>query len=160
MQKRHLWVFVVAALSFAVVALSPLVLSIQEATSFDGFSAEGRAETALYVDSGENLAFVESAIAQVNGVGDYEPAKEKLYVKFDIEKIKNLDLAQKTIYVSGRLSGTWIPGSLANMRIAAPGEYNSLRLRGCKAGDVMADIDFPEWFRMIIFPMKGFCLIS
>ena len=96
------------------------------------------------MDSGENLAFVESAIAQVNGVGDYEPAKEKLYVKFDIEKIKDLDLAQKTIYVSGRLSGTWIPGSLANMPIAAPGEYNSLRLRGYKADDVMADIDFPD----------------
>lgn len=144
MQKRRLWVFVVAALSFAVVALSPLVLSIQEATSFDGFSAEGRAETALYVDSGDNLSFVESAIAQVNGVDDYEPAKERLYVKFDIEKIKNLDLAQKTIYVSGRLSGTWIPGSLANMPIAAPGEYNSLRLRGYKTDDVMADIGFPD----------------
>ena len=88
MQKRRLSVFVVAALSFAVVALSPLVLSIREATSFDGFSAEGRAEAALYVDSGDNLGFVESAIAQANGVDDYAPAKEKLCVKFDLEKLR------------------------------------------------------------------------
>lgn len=59
----------------------------------------------------------------------YKSAREYVYLKYDIEKIKNIDLEEKTIYVSGKISGTWIPDSIANASIAPAGGYNTLRLK-------------------------------
>ena len=100
---------VLGLLSFGVVAFSPIYLSYSEVSAVDGELLDESAETQLYVDSGRNLAFIEEAIAKVNGIDGYEGAKESVHVKFDIEKIKNIDLEQKTIYISGKVSGTWIP---------------------------------------------------
>ena len=132
------------ALSFIVVAFSPIYLSLIEVSAVDGELLDESAETQLYVDSGRNLAFMEQAIAKVNGLDGYVGATENVHVKFDIEKIKNIDLEQKTIYVSGKVSGTWIPNSIAEVAIAPPGEYNTLRLSGYQEDDIMKDMVFPD----------------
>lgn len=129
-----------AAISFLVVSLSPIVLSLGESVT----STNREAEITTYVDSGKNLEFLERVIAKANGVEDYRPAIEKMYVKVDIEKVKDIDLSAKTVYVAGKVSGTWVPGSIGLRSIAKSGEYNSLRFKGYENQDLMEDMFFPD----------------
>jgi|TARA_Y100000589_G_C27190801_1_gene644727 hypothetical protein len=144
MLTKKWFMVVLGLLSFGVVAFSPIYLSFTEVSAVDGELLDESAETQLYIDSGRNLAFIEQAIAKVNGIDGYEGAKESVHIKFDIEKIKNIDLEQKTIYISGKVSGTWIPNSIAEVSIAPPGEYNTLRLSGYQEEDIMKDMVFPD----------------
>ena len=134
------WLMVALALiSFVVVSLSPVVLSLGESAT----SRNREVEIRTYVDSGKNLEFLERVIAQANGIKNYQPADQKLYVKVDIEKVKNIDLSAKTVYVAGKVSGTWVPGSVGRQPIARPGEYNAMRFRGYDNQDLMEDMFFP-----------------
>ena len=134
------WLMVaLAVISFVVVSLSPVFLSLGESAN----SGNREVEIRTYVDSGKNLEFLERVIAQANGIEGYSPADEKLYVKIDIEKVKDINLAAKTVYVAGKVSGTWVQGSIGRKPIAKSGEYNSLRFKGYDNQDLMEDMFFP-----------------
>lgn len=73
----------------------------------------------------------------------YKNARECVCLKYGIEKIKSIDLEEKTIYVSGKISGTWILGSIANALIAPAVGHNTLRLKNYSEEGVMKDMVFP-----------------
>ena len=115
---------------FLVVALSPVFLSFKDSYSVTSTSESIGSATHSYIYSDVGLKFLETSIAQANGLTDYASPSENIYIHFDIDKIKDIDLSCKTIYISGKVAGTWVPNSIGKMSIANSSEYNSMKFAG------------------------------
>lgn len=129
---------------FLVVALSPVFLSFKDSYSVTSTSESIGSATHSYTYSDVGLKFLETSIAQANGLTDYASPSENIYIHFDIDKIKDIDLSSKTIYISGKVAGTWVPNSIGKMSIANSSEYNSMKFAGYSKEDIMQDMIMPN----------------
>ena len=97
-----------------------------------------------YIYNKKNISILETAIAKSNGQLNYEPPKKDLFVKLDIEKVKDINLSNKTIYLSGKVVGTWVPDSIGKLPITSPKAYASSRIKNYSSRDIMKDMLFPD----------------
>ena len=109
-------------LCFIIVTASPIFLSLKDSQSVNNSVDSVDSETYSYTYNDVGLKFLEKSIAKANGVLDYASPSENVYIHFDVNKIKDVDLADKTIYISGKVSGTWIPDSIGKVSIANSSE--------------------------------------
>ena len=128
MKNRKLMMPLFSFLCFIIVTASPIFLSLKDSQSVSNSTDSVDSETYSYAYNEVGLKFLEKLIAKANGVLDYSSPSENVYIHFDVNKIKDVDLADKTIYISGKVSGTWIPDSIGKVSIANSSEYNFLKL--------------------------------
>ena len=132
-------------MSFTVAISSPIVLSYLELNVSDvGGESISSSFTHEYVYSREKVSFLETAIAKSNGQTDYRPPSNDLFVKLDIDKVKDIDLSSKTMYLAGKLIGTWVPDSINKTPITGAKAYASSRIKDYSSKDLMKDISFPD----------------
>ena len=132
-------------MSFIVAISSPIVLSYLELNvSSIGGESISSSLTHEYIYSREKISILETAIAKSNGQTNYIPPSKDLFVKLDIEKVKDIDLSNKTMYLAGKLIGTWVPDSINKTPITGAKAYASSRIKDYSSRDIMKDISFPD----------------
>ena len=144
MRNRRLIMPVLSFLCFCVVTVSPIFLSFKDSHSITNTIDRLDSETYSYIYSDVGLNFLEKSIAESNNVEDYISPSENVYIYFDINKIKDVDLTEKTIYISGKVAGTWVPDSIGKTSIANSSEYNSLKFDKYQEEDLMRDMVIPN----------------
>jgi len=133
--------FVVAA--FIVVTLTPILWSVYEASFQFGsgpsdvpaahvYSVDRRSETAL-----------EQVFASVNGVKGFAPVDRSLILQFTLDRLADLDLSSRTIFVSGKVSAVWSPESIGKTLIT-PDRYQEERIADYKELDLLKDLEMPD----------------
>ena len=130
--------------SFIVAITSPVILSFLElnVTSIGGGSISSSLSHE-YEYSRENISLLETAIARSNGQINYKAPPKDLFVKLDIERAKDIDLSNKTIYLAGKVVGTWTEDSFVKKPITGS-TYASTRISDYSSKDLMEDILFPD----------------
>lgn len=144
MKNRKLMMPLFSFLCFIIVTASPIFLSLKDSQSINNSADSVDSETYSYTYNDVGLKFLEKSIAKANGVLDYASPSENVYIHFDVNKIKDVDLADKTIYISGKVSGTWIPDSIGKVSIANSSEYNFLKFNSYEQEDIMRDMVIPN----------------
>ena len=134
-------------LSFIVAITSPVILSLFDLNTSGsdlGSKSDSAPITREYTYSKKNLSILESAIAKSNGQLDYTVPNKDVFIKLDIEKVKDMDLFSKTIFLSGKVIGTWVPDSIGKIPITSSSEYASSRIKDYASIDIMEDMVFPD----------------
>ena len=130
--------------SFIVAITSPVILSFLELNIIN--ISGGSISSSLsheYEYSKQNISLLETAIARSNGQINYKAPSKDLFVKLDIERVKDIDLSNKTIYLAGKVVGTWTEDSIVKKPITGS-TYALSRIRDYSSKDLMEDILFPD----------------
>ena len=130
--------------SFIVAITSPVILSFLELNIIN--ISGGSISSSLsheYEYSKQNISLLETAIARSNGQINYKAPSKDLFVKLDIERVKDIDLSNKTIYLAGKVVGTWTEDSIVKKPITGS-TYALSRISDYSSKDLMEDILFPD----------------
>ena len=166
LSRRNLMTPLLGVIAFAVVVLSPLLIAGLDANVFR-VTQEARSDSEhRYQYKPERLNRLEKLIASSNQrESDFKEASSPMYVDIDVERVRNIDLTDKTAYVSGIIKGVWsAEQSLSKGGIGPKTSYASSRIENeMAAEDLMNDIevmglikdDFFEYKKVSHQKLKG-----
>ena len=135
---------VLVALAFLSVCLLPFVVSWIEATRAPQTQSGGTAEVSHdYLYQSKTLDSLEEVFAKANQVSGFKPVQKPLYLKVDLERIDDVNLARRSAFVSGKLTGVWGDQSLGRMSITPKQGYDALKSAPLDR-DLLAQMFFPD----------------
>ena len=98
--RLNLFLPLVAVGAVVVVILAPVLWSFYEASFYFGSRDAAPAAHVYEVNRGTEK-YLEQAFALDNGIQGFSPVERDLMLKFTIDKVADLDLARRTVFVSG-----------------------------------------------------------
>ena len=140
--RLNLFLPLVAIGAVVLVTLGPVVWSFYEASFYFG-DRESAPAAHVYEVNRETEKYLEQAIALDNGVQGFRPVGRDLMLKFTLDKVADLDLARRTVFVSGKVSAVWSPESLGQ-KIITSDRYQAARIAGYEEQDLLKDLEMPD----------------
>ena len=125
-----------------VVITTPILWSFYEASFYFG-SREAAPAAHVYQVNRDSEKYLEQALAFDNGITDFTPVKRDLILKFTLDKVADLDLARRTVFVSGKVSAVWSPESVGKQIITSD-RYQAARIAGYQEQDLLKDLEMPD----------------
>ena len=140
--RLNLFLPLVAVSAVVVVILAPVLWSFYEASFYFGSRDAAPAAHVYEVNRGTEK-YLEQAFALDNGIQGFSPTERDLMLKFTIDKVADLDLARRTVFVSGKVSAVWSPESLGQQIITSD-RYQAARIAGYEEQDLLKDLEMPD----------------
>lgn len=135
--RRNLFTPLLGIIAFLAVVITPLVIAVVDSS----FYGDQGASDYRYEYQFKSLNRLENVIAIANRRGDYVAPSAPMYLDLDIEKVRPIDFASQTVFISGTIRGVWSEDSLGKESIAPKISFASARLGKIKASeDLMADL--------------------
>ena len=132
----------VAVGAIVVIILAPVLWSFYEASFYFGTRNAAPAAHVYEVNRGAEK-YLEQAFALDNGIQGFSPVRRDMMLKFTIDKVADLDLARRTVFVSGKVSAVWSPESLGQQFITSD-RYQAARIAGYEEQDLLKDLEMPD----------------
>ena len=99
--RLNLFLPLVAVGAVVVVILTPVLWSFYEASIYFGLRQDASPAAHVYEVNRKSEKYLEQAIALDNGVEGFASTNRDLMLQFTIDKVADLDLSRKTVFVSG-----------------------------------------------------------
>jgi len=119
-----------ALIAFTVIILSPVLVTGIDAYTSKRVKQESNSSEFIYPYNTESLNQLEAQISRLNNrTSDYKAPKSSMFIDIDIQRVRNIDLNNKTAYISGVLKGAWSEAdSLSRGGISPRISYASSRI--------------------------------
>ena len=155
--RRNLMTPLLGAIAFAVVVLSPLLIAGLDANTFRATQQEQSKREYRYDYKPEALRRLEKLIAKTNDrESDFQEARAPMFIDIEVERVRDINLANKTAYVSGIIKGVWsAEASVSRGGIGPKRSYASSRIENAMAAeDLMNEIEVAGLIKDDFFEYK------